>query len=113
MNTNATVINLERISRYDRVDVPALDLELTIVDVLGSFFGRPGLVGVDSGDQDQRYLIAERDGDGLRVERWTGATYREELHARALEATDGPADAVVPIEDSTRVRDSQRVHAGA
>lgn len=107
----AQKIGLEDVDRFDRVDVPALDLELTIVDTLGDYFGRPGLVGTDR--RDQRYLIAERDDvDGLRVERWTGATYREELHAGALEAGRGATDAVIPAEESTRVRARQRVHAG-
>ena len=88
---------------------------MTIVDLLGEYFGQPGLVGVDSQDQDQRYLIATRgdsDRDGLRIEHWNGTTYRVKLHAQALEAGSGATDAVVPESTSERVRGGQTVPLG-
>lgn len=87
------------IDLYERVEVPALGETLTVVDLLG-VYGSPGCV---LKGERFRYLLAV-DGDGFRLERWSGITYRRVLEADRIER-DAAGRWTIPREASTVVRE--------
>jgi hypothetical protein len=97
VDLDATLDVLRNAETFERIEIPALEETVTVVDRLG-MFGATGVVGVtlDGG----HYLLYEDTGEDappIRVKRWTGTTYRSVLRVQRLEERgDGP-DAVYTV----------------
>lgn len=72
---------LENLDRGDRVEIPELDVDGTVVDCIGQMFGGTGVAITDG---DQRYLVSTDNGE-IVVDHWNGLTYRDVLDAGRID----------------------------